>query len=169
MIADSVLTALIAAGAALSGSALANWSAARQQIRQDRRQAEKDSQALLRQKREECMGWVLEARTRIESVMPGLGCLELGAVPADKTPVAAARQAYAVALLYLADVRPSAKAFYQSTAKLQLALTAPIGEDGVGVPGLVDAWRKDFEALETGLEKMSDASLSSIFTCSPTK
>lgn len=159
MIADSVLTALISACAALGGAALANWSAVRRQASQDARLEQNELRSLFRQKREECLSWVLEARTRIESVMPGLGYQELDALPADKMPAVAARQAYAVALLYLADVRPLTKAFYQSTAKLQLALTAPIGEDGGGIPDLIGAWRKDYEALEVGLENMSDTSL----------
>ena len=159
MLSDSLLTALIAAGSALGGAALAQWGAARHQARQDLRDRERERQALLRQKREECLGWVLETRTSMENVMPGLGHQKLSSVSADKTPVAAARQAYAAALLYLAGARPSAKAFYQSTARLQMALSEPIGDGGAGIADMAGTWREDYEALEKCLSDMAtDAS-----------
>ena len=154
MLSDNLFTALIAAGSALGGAALAQWGAARQQARQHVRQMEREQQALLLHKREECLGWVLETRTRMEHVMPGLGRQKLSSVSADKTPVAAARQAYAAALLYLAGARPSAKALYQSTARLQMALSEPIEDGGAEIADLAGTWRNDYEALEDCLSDM---------------
>lgn len=157
MISESVLTALIASLSALGGAALANWSAARQASRQADREMQRERQALLRQQRADCLSWALETRTRMEAVMPGLGSQSIYAVDSDKTPVVAARQAYAVALLYLAAARPSAKAFYQSTAKLQLALAEPSA--GVGLPELASSWRESCEVLEKCLTALSDDDL----------
>lgn len=98
----------------------------------------------------------LEARTRIEALLPGFSNRTTPSVSADRTAAVAARQAYAVALLYLADVRPSAKAFYQSTARLQLILDVPSGEDFARNSDLVSSWREAFQAIESSLAEMAD-------------
>ncbi len=157
MISDTVLTALIAMVSAIGGAAMANWSAFHRQALQEAVQDKRARTALLNQKREECLGWVLEARTRIEALILGPDQHKASATPADKTPFAAARQAYAVALLYLAGARPLARAFYRSTAQLQLALAEPNGVAAGGFADLVATWRKDYEGLETCLAEMSDA------------
>lgn len=157
MISDSVITALIAAASAIGGAALANFSALLRQAQQDATQDNRAKIALLNQKREECLGYVLEARTRIESFILGPLNHESSSIPSDKTPGAAARQAYAVALLYLVAARPSAKAFYRSTTQLQLALAEPNWGAAEGVSDLVAAWRQDYEQLELCLSEMADS------------
>lgn len=151
MLSESVLTALIAGLSALAGAALANWSAARQQDRQDRMAALRERQALMRQHRAECLGWVLEARTRIEALLPRLNNQKVPSAPADKTAAVAARQAYAVALLYLVDARQPAKAFYQATVQMQLALDDP----GDKLQEAIAAWRLSYEALENCLADLA--------------
>lgn len=155
---EGVVTALIASLSALGGAAIAHWGAARIQTQQDLRAAARERQALLRQQRAECLGWVLEARTRIEALMPRLSGHTVPPVAADRTAGAAARQAYAAALLYLADARPLAMAFYRSTVQLQLALERPSEEVLAGQDDLVGSWQADYEALECCLADMIDFS-----------
>lgn len=154
MMPDGIVTALIAALSALGGAALAHWGALRVQAQRLDREAERDRAALRRQQRAECLGWVLEAATRMEALL--LKDPESFSVSADKTASVAARQAYAATLLYLAAARPSASTFYQSTVRLQLALEKPSEGAVAGIGELTAPWRADCEALETILSEMGD-------------
>lgn len=156
MIGEGVAVAAIAAGAALAGSALSYWGALRLQARQDARADGLARAARLRDQRAVCLGWVLEARTRMEALAPGVRDPESFAVSPDRSAAAAARQAYAVALLYLADVRPCAKAFYQSTVSAQLALEKPSADSAGRIGVLMDSWRESCEAMERILADMQD-------------
>lgn len=156
MIGEGVLVAAIAAGAALAGSALSYWAALRLQQRQDARADALARAALRRDQRAACLGWVLEARTRMEALAPGLRDPESSPVSPDRSAAAAARQAYAVALLYLADVRPCAKAFYQSTVSAQLALEKPSADSAGRIGVLMDSWRESCDAMEQILADMQD-------------
>lgn len=78
-------------------------------------------------------------------------------VPADvsaaEMPANAAGQAYAVALLGLAGVRPQAKAFYVATSDLQLAMQAA---DEERIKGSVSRWRDAFKVLEESVSARAD-------------
>lgn len=152
----AVLTALIAACSALGGAAVAHWGAWRLQAQRLEREAERERSARRRQQRAECLGWVLETRSRMEALLPLLRGETVSPVSSDKTALAAARQAYAVALLSLVAARPAAKAFYQSSARLQLALYKPIAEDGGEIPALSSTWHADYAAFEALLASLTD-------------
>ena len=156
MIGEGVAVAAIAAGAALAGSALSYWGALRLQAMQQASSAERERQALRRDQRAACLGWVLEARTRMEALAPGVRDPESFPVSPDRSAGAAARQAYAVALLYLAGVRPCARAFYQSTVSAQLALEKPSADSAGRIGVLMDSWRESCEAMEQILADMQD-------------
>lgn len=156
MIGEGVLVAGIAAGAALAGSALSYWGALRLQARQDARTDALARAALRRDQRAACLGWVLEARTRMEALMPRLTDPGWPFPPAEELPGVAARRAYAAALLYLADARPCAKAFYQSTVSAQRALERPSGDSVDAVVRAVESWRQSCEAMEQILADMQD-------------
>lgn len=142
-----LLTAFIAAGAALAGSALGHWGALRLQAQRFEREHAAQQAALLRQQQAEFLGWVLLAQVRIEALLPRPP--EPPAVPPPAESAAtAARQAYAVALLSLPSVRPLAKAFYQSTAGLQLLLES---DDVAAIGRVLATWRQDLEAIEAAL------------------
>jgi hypothetical protein len=74
-------------------------------------------------------------------------------VPGAESPASAAAQAYAVALLGLVAVRPAAAAYYEATAKLQLALQAG---DGAKLKNLPAEWNQSFKALEDGIATLVD-------------
>jgi len=105
--------------------------------------------ASLAARREEFLGWVLLAESRMADRLDRGLC----PVAASESPANAARQAYAVALLYLEALRPLAKDFYQSTAKLQLALEA---SDGTAARRLASTWRESFSSIEAALVEASD-------------
>lgn len=151
-----VFTALIAAGSALGGAALAHWGAQHLQAQRLDREAARERSALLRQQRAECLGWVLEAAARIEAALLAINNPGLSSAHPDKSSATAARRAYAVALLSLAAARPAAKAFYQSTARLQLALEAANAADAAAIGVAVSLWRADCEALENLLANLLD-------------
>jgi hypothetical protein len=156
VIGEGVAVAAIAAGAALAGSALSYWGALRLQAMQDARADALARGALRRDQRAACLGWVLEARTRMEALMPRLTDPEWPFPPAEALPGVAARRAYAAALLYLADARPCAKAFYQSTVSAQRALETPSADNVDAVVRAVEAWRQSCEEMEKILADMQD-------------
>lgn len=148
---------LLSALSALAGAAISQWGALRATSLQStletdrdtlRRQHESDSRqaAVLAQKREEFLGLALLAQNRMLDILDRHPESSPGTA-ADK-PASAARQAYAVALLYLGDMRPLAKAFYEATAALQLALT---GDDVTLLNVRVAAWTKAFSEIEDAL------------------
>lgn len=156
MIGEGVAVAAIAAGAALAGSALSYWGALRLQAMQQASSAERERQALRRDQRAACLGWVLEARTRMEVLMPRLTDPGWPFPPAEELPGVAARRAYAAALLYLGAARPCARAFYQSTVSAQRALERPSAENVDAVVRAVEAWRQSCEEMEQILADMQD-------------
>lgn len=155
----------LSAFSALAGAGLAQWGALRAAALHSRHQADRDtlqrSQALLdrqtevsARKREEFLGLVLLA----ESLMIGrLNQFLKGSPVSDtQTPASAARQAYAVALLYLADMPQLAKAFYGTTAELQLVFE---GGDKSSLSERTSAWRKSILDIEIALAAQSHSSL----------
>lgn len=157
---DSALwVGMLAAFSALAGAAIAQWGALRATELQSRHQIDRDktqrSQALQDQeaavtarKREEFLGLVLLAQNRMIDRLEQRH--KFPSVPSGKSPSSAARQAYAVALLYLADMSPLAKTFYLASAKLQFAL-----EDAdIALCDLPSgAWVKSFTEIESALAK----------------
>lgn len=103
--------------------------------------------ALIREKREVFLGLVLLAQDRIMDALNQRMATQ-GAkksLSSSETPASAARQAYSVALLYLADMRPLAKDFYQYTAKLQTTL---LGSDESNINEVLALWRKTIDEIE---------------------
>lgn len=87
-------------------------------------------------------------------VAPNQKALQGSMPESDATsPAAAARQAYAVALLYLDALRPLAKEFYLASARLQLALEQ--GDDAVAVQQS-EAWKQSFGGIEKLLSKSDE-------------
>ena len=165
MINNGLWVGVLSAFSALAGAAIAQWGAMRSAALQAKHQADRDiqqrSQELLDQqtevsarKREEFLGLVLLA----ESLMTGRLSQFLKGLPlADaQTPASAARQAYAVALLYLADMHPLAKVFYDTTAQLQLVFE---GDKKSSLPELTSAWRKSISDIEAALLAAQNHSL----------
>lgn len=163
----ALLVGLIGTVATLAGVALTQWAAmraarlqARQQLRlevlRQRSQAKATATALVQQKREEFLGLVLTAQARILLHLDHLRNQSRQTptqyvVPTPESAAFAARQAYAVALLYLADMRPLASAYFQATAGLELALET--GQSSQATAGHVTRWREAQDALEMGITK----------------
>jgi hypothetical protein len=123
--------------------------AAQQAAVQWARQQDDKRAALLMAKREEFLGLVLLAENRVVDAMEALVKPPLEySVAAAEQPSYAARQAYAVALLYLADMQPLAKAFYEATLTWQNSLK---GDDGARISELSRAWRKLFSEIEAAI------------------
>ncbi|MDD4930483.1 MAG: hypothetical protein PHP85_14600 [Gallionella sp.] len=102
--------------------------------------------ALRREKREVFLGLVLLVQDRVMDAVDRLNStLESGIVAAESTPASSARQAYSVALIYLADMRPLAKDFYQYTAKLQMILP---GKNAAKINEVLVPWRKTIDEIE---------------------
>lgn len=76
-------------------------------------------------------------------------------VSAVVLPSTAAAQAYAVALIGTAAVRPSARAFYLATSQLQLALQS---DDGEQMKDLASEWSASYKALEDAVGDLAAAS-----------
>lgn len=96
------------------------------------------------------MGWVLRTQDRTEALLAALHAGSRCSVTAAESARATAREAYAVALLYLADVHPLALAFYKSVS----ALEAGLATENVSVDSLVplaSKFRSDLLAIETAL------------------
>lgn len=160
---DVVWVAILGVVGTLAAPAISQWMAARESRRTAthtaRQAAEQESLQLQRD----------EAKTRAERLAANLrefwflvlesqnrmGDLELVVANREEStsptgfhaeaPTSVAARAYAVALLGLVDVRPLAKAFYNSTASLQLALES---RDAERRTSAVATWRKAFDDLE---------------------
>lgn len=151
---------LLSALSALAGAAIAQWGALRATALQSRLQTDRDtlqrSRALqdLRaevsaRKREEFLGLVLESeQLMLGQLMAHLAGQAQTSVTLSDPAAACARRAYAVALLYLADMRPLAKAFQNGTLELQLVLMAA---DKSSLPERSSAWRKSISDIEAEL------------------
>lgn len=111
--------------------------------------------ALLMAKREEFLGLALESE---QLMLAHLMAHHAGQVQSSVTlsdPCAAsARRAYVVALLYLADVLPLAKAFQLGTVELQLALMA---EDKSSLGDKTKLWRDSIKGIEAAMAAQSQA------------
>ncbi len=149
---DTVWIGILSALSALAGGGLAQWGAMRaariQAETTERREAlqwerqKSDKQAAARAaKGEEFLGWVLLAEGRMLDRLVH----RPSAVPAAESPASAARQAYAVALLYLDAVRPLAKEFYLATAQMQTAIDEG---DAEKIREWTGAWRKSLSTIE---------------------
>ena len=117
--------------------------AAQQDTLQWGRQQDDKQTALLMAKREAFLGYVLLARAQMEWMVHQSPICLPEAV--SEHPTSVARQAYAVALLYLADMHPLAVVFYETTGRLQQAL---LGADDVAVAKCQAAWIQSFKAIE---------------------
>lgn len=163
---SGLLIALITAGATLGGVGLAQWSAMRaarlqasQQIRleelRQHSQAKATATALWFQKREEFLNLVLLAQAQVLRMADGAARGGKNTTPVEQSPAIVARQAYAVALLYLDDMHQSAKAYAEATAKVQLALDASGSQAALAH---MDDWAAALRAIEVGI-KMHAATL----------
>lgn len=114
------------------------------------RQQDDKQDALLLAKREAFLGWVLES----EQLMTGYliahqtSQAQTAASLTDACSVSA-RRAYVVALLYLADVLPLAKAFQLATLELQLVL---MSADKSSLGEKTKKWRDSIKGIEVALE-----------------
>ncbi len=157
---NTILVGLLSALSALAGAGLTQWGSGRlakiQAERAERREALLWSQqqaAQLAAKSEEFLGLVLLSQSRMLDRLAGQSPKSFpGSAPeSDATsPAAAARQAYAVALLYLAALRPLAKDFYLASARLQMALEQ--GDDTAAIQQS-QAWNQSFASIEEALAK----------------
>jgi hypothetical protein len=172
---DIVLVALISAGGAVAVALMTQFLATRAASRQaDRRERQEERhwqrseavrkevrdraeaarlQALRDDRLRELWGHVLTARWLMLDRVERSAIAKSEHVPGVESPASAAAQAYAVALLGLVAVRPAAAAFYEATAKLQLALQA--GDD-VKLKNLPAEWNQSFKALENGIATLVD-------------
>lgn len=81
------------------------------------------------------------------------GPIDSAEKPPDRAAFSAA-QAYCVALLYLPDVRDSAKEFYRATASAEMELLDSMTVDQGG--GKSSTWRNAFDRLEVVVMEQSD-------------
>ena len=96
---------------------------------------------------------VMDALERIPvqgSPMPTAAPLSAQALPAH-----AAGQAYCVALLGLANVRPSAKAFYAATSGIQHVLQSDV-VDVDALEGAANKWTAAYDRLEAAVVALAD-------------
>lgn len=157
----SLLVGLLSTLSALAGAGLAQWGSARlakaQAERTERREAllwSRQQAAQAAARGEEFLGLVLLSQSRMLDLMEGRRPkLSSGQDPgSDATsPAAAARQAYAVALLYLGALRPLAKDFYLTSARLQLAIEQ--GDDAAAIQQ-IQAWKQSFSGIEEMFAKV---------------
>jgi len=177
---DVVSVAFISAGAALVTALvtqyLATRAASKQADRADRREAlqwqrsealrlEELARETARQKKElqdahlrELWGHVLDVRWQILDTLERVPTKDRpkpksSDVSAQSTPVHAAGKAYSVALISLAAVRPSAKAFYAATGSVQLALQS---SDGDAMGQAVGEWNNAYKALENSVIALTE-------------
>jgi hypothetical protein len=149
----------LAAFSALAGAAISQWGAGRLAGIHSKHQADRDSllrsqalqdqqAAVLACKREAFLGYVLLVRGQVEWMAnQAHTCLPESVL---EHPTSVARQAYAVALLYLADMHPLAVVFYETTARLQQAL---LGADDAAAIRCNQAWVQSFKEIEGALAK----------------
>lgn len=118
-------------------------------------------QALQDMRLRELWGHVLVARWQVLDTLErvpvqGRPARKSADVSAAGLPASAAGQAYAVALLGLAAVRPWARAFYVATSDLQLAMQAA---DEERIKGVVSRWSDSFKTLEDNVAALADGQL----------
>lgn len=106
----------------------------------------------------ELWGYVLAVRWQVLDSLErvqvrGRPASKAAAVSAEVLPAHAAGQAYSVALIGLASVRPSAKAFYLATSRVQHALAVA---DQEAMHDVVNEWNDAYKALETSVAAFSD-------------
>lgn len=106
----------------------------------------------------ELWGYVLAVRWQVLDSLnrvpvQGRPASKAAGVSAEGLPAHAAGQAYSVALIGLASVRPSAKAFYLATSRVQHALGIA---DQEAMRDVVDEWTDAYKALETSVAALSD-------------
>jgi len=161
-ISDVVLVALITAGGTLAAGIVSQLLSARaaskqatqQQAREEanwrRTEAkakEEQHAALVR----EFWGYVLQSETRM--LNQRTENRPWTQIPAEELPSTVAAQAYAVALLGLASVRPLAKAYYHATAQCEIMGSS---NDVEQIGRTVQAWRASLDALEKAMIEMTD-------------
>lgn len=150
---------LLSAFSALAGAGIAQWGAYRsaklqadrseqREVQQWEREQANKHQAMLMEKQEEFLGFVLLTETRVIGFLDNLEREKEFPLSAAEQPVSSARQAYAVALLYLDDMHPLAKQFHEATGKLQVVLT---NKDGTAAWIQASSWRKSLSAIEEAL------------------
>ena len=122
-----------------------------------RQQADKQQEQLQARLRE-LWTHVLTARWQVEDALgrvpvQGKATPKAEALSAEHLPVHAAGRAYSVALLGLADVRPTAKAFYMATSQLQSAFSV-VDADRLEAAGR--AWSNAYAELEAAVSALVD-------------
>jgi len=159
---NGILIGALTAFSALAGAGVAQWGALRLAVLHSKHQTDRDSLlrsqalqdqqvAVLAGKREAFLGYVLLARGQVE----WMACQSPICLPESvlEHPTSVARQAYAVALLYLVDMHPLAVVFYETTGRLQQAL---LGADDAVAMRCQVAWVQSFKEIEAALaEKMT--------------
>lgn len=166
---EVVWVALISAGSAVAVALMTQFLATRaadrqaghqarqEEVRRQRSEA-KAQQELHEARLRELWGHVLTARWQMLDTLErvpvkGRPSAESAAVSAAALPASAAGQAYAVALIGLAALRPGARAFYVATSDLQTALQA-IDEDRIAKA--VQTWGESFKTLEVQVAEFAD-------------
>ena len=157
---NTILVGLLSALSALAGAALTQWGAGRLAKIQAERAAQREAVLWSRQqaaqaaaRSEEFLGVVLVSQSRMLDRLEGRRPKSPPGSAPDSgaaAPAAAARQAYAVALLYLDALRPLAKDFYLASARLQWALEQ--GDDAAAVQQS-QAWQQSFAGIVSVLAK----------------
>lgn len=155
---NGIWIGLLSAFSVLAGAGIAQWGAYRSAKLQADRAEQREAAQWTRQqaekqaaKREAFLGYVLLARGQVE----WMACQSPICLPESvlEHPTSVARQAYAVALLYLADMHPLAVVFYETTGRLQQAL---LGADDAVAMRCQVAWVQSFKEIEAALaEKMT--------------
>ena len=110
----------------------------------------------------ELWGHVLTVRWQVHDALEtvpvkGRPAAKSAGVSAATLPAHAAGQAYSVALIGLAALRPSAKAFYVATSKVQFAL---LSADEEALNASTDEWNKAYKAIESSVASLADGCLS---------
>lgn len=154
---NGIWIGLLSAFSVLAGAGIAQWGAYRSAKLQADRAEQREAAQWTRQqaeklaaKREEFLGFVLLTETRVIGFLDDLERGKEFPLSAAEQPVSSARQAYAVALLYLDDMHPLAKQFHEATGKLQVALT---NKDGTAAWIQASSCRKSLSAIEEELAR----------------
>ena len=132
-------------------------SDAREALEWERSEALRN-QALQDARLRELWGHVLAARWQVLDMLAQLPVTNRpspAAAPAssERLPEHAAGQAYCVALIGLAAVRPSAKAFYVATSNVQRAM---LSVDESAIHEAVGEWSDSYKALEICVASLAD-------------
>lgn len=158
---EVVLVALISSGSAVLAAVVTHLFAARATSKQAQVDAEREARIWRRDQEEvtrerteklvrELWSWTLQAQARMIDLLEDRAQDMKLPLPGHESSAAhAAAQAYAVSLLGMTEVQPTAKAFYIATATTEAFLQE--GHDARELR--VREWRDTFSALEAAVSK----------------